>query len=198
LRLPADAASPVRYRLELTVVPGQDTFSGIVEIDLQFAKSARALWLNAEKLTLKEATLTMGSEKLAAKVVTVPKDFVGFSFDHPVGPGPATLQVAYQGVVSRKDRQGIFQMQDGDRWYIYSKFERLNVPIADRRIDTKETVCVSVMAAIIGNPRAESPQASQLDSDRSLPPMGRVRTSPEGLARKESALSWGSRAVRQR
>ena len=76
-------------------------------------------------MAIKEATLTVGGEKLAAKVVTEPKDFVGFSFGRPVGPGPATLHVAYQSEVSRKDQQGIFQMKDGDRWYIYSQFEEI-------------------------------------------------------------------------
>jgi aminopeptidase N len=125
LRLPSDVVSPVRYRLDLTAVPDQENFTGTVEIDLQFAKPTRVLWLNAERLTLKEATLTVGSERLAAKVIPVPKDYVGFAFEHPVGPGRATLRVTYQGEVSRKDQQGIFQMKDGDRWYIYSQFEEI-------------------------------------------------------------------------
>ena len=65
-RLPADEVGPVRYRLDLTLVPDQDTFSGAVEIDLQFAKSTSVLWLNAERLTVKDATLTVSDEKLAA------------------------------------------------------------------------------------------------------------------------------------
>ena len=123
LRLPADVVGPVRYRVELTAIPDQDAFTGAIDIDLQFAKATPVVWLNAEKLVVKDATLTVGGEKLAAKVITEPKDYVGFSFDHPVGPGPATLRVVYLGEVSRKDLQGIFQMKDGDRWYIYSQFE---------------------------------------------------------------------------
>jgi cytosol alanyl aminopeptidase len=125
LRLPADVAGPVRYRVELTAIPDQDAFTGTIDIDLQFAKPTTVLWLNAEKLAIKDATLTVGGEKLAAKIITEPKDFVGFSFDRPVGPGPATVHVAYQGEVSRKDQQGIFQMRDRDRWYIYSQFENI-------------------------------------------------------------------------
>ena len=125
LRLPADVVGPVRYRVELTAIPDQDTFTGTIDIDLQFVKPTSVLWLNAEKLAIKDATLTVGGEKFAAKVITEPKDYVGFSFDHPVGSGPATLHVAYQGEVSRKDQQGIFQMKDGDRWYIYSQFENI-------------------------------------------------------------------------
>jgi cytosol alanyl aminopeptidase len=126
LRLPADVVGPVRYRVDLAAVPDQDTFTGAIGIDLQFAKPASVLWLNAEKLAIKDATLTVGGQKLTAKIITEPKDYVGFSFDHPVGPGPATLRVAYEGEVSRKDQQGIFQMKDGDRWYIYSQFENID------------------------------------------------------------------------
>jgi alanyl aminopeptidase len=116
---------PIGYRVDLTIVPDQDTFSGAVEIDLQFAKSTSILWLNSEKLTVKDATLTVSQEKLTAKVIRQPTDYVGFAFDHPVGPGEATLRVGYQGEINRKDQQGIFQMKDGDRWYVYSQFEAI-------------------------------------------------------------------------
>lgn len=123
LRLPADEATPVRYRLDLTAIPDQDTFTGTVEIDLRFAKSTPLLWINAQKITVKEATLTVGSEKIEARVVAQTDEYIGFSFAHPVGPGEATLRVSYQGEVSRKEGRGIFERKDGDRWYIYTQFE---------------------------------------------------------------------------
>ncbi len=125
LRLPSDVATPVWYRAELTVIPDQDTFTGTIEIDLQFAKSTRVLWLNANELTVKKATLSAGSEKLEAEVIAEPKDFVGFAFAHPVGPGKATLRVSYEGRISRKDTRGIFQVKDGDQWYVYTQFEEI-------------------------------------------------------------------------
>ena len=124
-RLPADEVGPIRYRVDLTIVPDQDTFTGAIDIDIQFAKPAAVLWLNAEKLEIKEATLIVGGEKFAAKVITAPSDYVGFAFDHHVGPGLATLHAAYRGAISRKDQQGLFQMKDGDRWYVYSQFEAI-------------------------------------------------------------------------
>ncbi len=124
-RLPAGVVGPVRYRMDLTIVPDQDTFTGAIDIDLQFAKPAAVLWLNGEKLAIKDATLTVEGEKLDAKVITEPGDYVGFDFGRHVGPGPATLHVAYQGEVSRKDQQGMFQMKDGDRWYVYTQFEEI-------------------------------------------------------------------------
>ncbi len=123
LRLPADVATPVRYRVNLTAIPDQDTFAGTVEIDLRFAKSTPLVWLNAQKLTVKEATLTVGGEKIDAKVIAQPEEYVGFSFAHPVGPGEATLRVSYQGEINRKDGRGVFQRKDGDQWYVYTQFE---------------------------------------------------------------------------
>jgi alanyl aminopeptidase len=122
-RLPADEARPIRYRIDLTIIPDQDTFAGASDIDLQFAKQTSVLWLNAEKLEIQDATLSVGGEKVAAKLITVPNDYVGFAFAHPVGPGPATLHAVYRGEVSRKDEQGIFQIKDGGHWYVYSQFE---------------------------------------------------------------------------
>ena len=124
-RLPTFAA-PVRYSVNLTVVPDKDTFTGSVDIDLNYKEASSVLWLNAEKVTVKSATLTFGGQTLPAKVISEPKDLVGFSFDRPVPAGPAKLHAEYEGQISRKDMQGIFQVKDGDHWYIYSQFENIS------------------------------------------------------------------------
>ena len=125
LRLPAEVVGPVHYAADLTVVPDQDTFSGAIDIQLNFKQSASVLWLNAEKVKVKEAVLTAGGATVPLKVVPEDKDYVGFALASPVGPGPAMLHVAYQGEISRKDMQGIFQVKDGGQWYIYSQFENI-------------------------------------------------------------------------
>src|SRR5207245_3560552 len=105
-RLPTLVA-PQRYRVTLTVAPDQDTFTGQVDIDLNFKEASSVLWLNADKITVKEAALTVEGQTITAKVIAQPKDLVGFSFDQPVEPGAATFHVSYEGKVSRKDMQGI-------------------------------------------------------------------------------------------
>ena len=124
-RLPGDVVGPLRYAVDLTVVPDQDTFTGAVDIQLNFKQSTSVLWLNAEKLKVKDATLTAGGAIVPLKVVPVDKDYVGFAFASPVAPGPAELHVSYQGEISRKDMQGIFEVKDGDEWYVYSQFENI-------------------------------------------------------------------------
>ena len=124
-RLPADVVEPTRYHVDLTLVPDQDSFTGAIDIELEFKKPSSVLWLNAEKLEIKDVALTVGGEEVTSKVITEPHDYVGFAFDHSVGPGPATLHATFQGEISRKDQQGIFQMKDGGQWYVYSQFEEI-------------------------------------------------------------------------
>jgi hypothetical protein len=51
-RIPADEARPVCYRVDLTIIPDQDTFAAAIDLDLGFAEQASVLWLNAEKLEI--------------------------------------------------------------------------------------------------------------------------------------------------
>jgi len=123
-RLPTLAA-PVRYSVVLTVVPDRDTFAGAVDIDLNFHDSSSVLWLNGEMLTVKSANLTSGGKTFAVKVIPEPKNLTGFAFDRLVPAGPAKFHAEFEGTISRKDMQGIFQVKDGDHWYIYSQFENI-------------------------------------------------------------------------
>jgi alanyl aminopeptidase len=93
-----------------------------MDIDLNYKEASSVLRLNAEKVTVKSATLTFGGQTLPAEVMSEPKDLVGFSFDRSVPAGPAKLHAEHDGQISRKDMQGIFQVKHDDYWYIYSQF----------------------------------------------------------------------------
>ncbi|HEX2712216.1 MAG TPA: M1 family aminopeptidase, partial [Candidatus Acidoferrales bacterium] len=123
-RLPTFAV-PVRYSVTLTVVPDKDTFTGAVDIDLTFREPSGVLWLNADMLTVKSASLISAGQTLAAKVIPEPKDLVGFAFERAIPAGAAKFHAEFEGTISRKDMQGIFQVKDGDHWYIYSQFENI-------------------------------------------------------------------------
>jgi cytosol alanyl aminopeptidase len=124
-RLPTFAL-PVDYEVHLTLTPDKDTFTGSIDIDLSIKESTSVLWLNANQITVERASLFTAGQNLTAKVLTQPKDLVGFSFEHAVGAGPAKLHIAYRGEISRKDMAGIFKIKDGDHWYIYSQFEDIS------------------------------------------------------------------------
>jgi alanyl aminopeptidase len=125
LRLAGDVVSPLRYSLDLSVIPDQDEFDGSIDIDLSLKKACPVLWLNAEKLHVKQAVLSAGGKSASVKVVSTRKDYVGFVFDHAIGPGYAKLHIVFQGAISRKDVEGIFQVKDNGQWYVYTQFEAI-------------------------------------------------------------------------
>jgi alanyl aminopeptidase len=122
LRL-GDNVQPVRYAVDLTVIPDHDTFRGVVDISVDIRTPSAVVWLNASALEIEEASFRPASGA-SAKAQAAPggKDFTGLSFDHPVS-GKGVLHIAYQGKISRNSSAGLFQMKEGDQWYVYSQFE---------------------------------------------------------------------------
>ena len=114
---------PVRYAANLTVTPGQDTFDGEIDIDVRLAAPADEIWLNASGLTIQSAELHAGDAVIPAKVQLKNDRFAGFSMQQTVPAGPARLHIRYSGKVSNKSSAGIFQLEEANRWYMYTQFE---------------------------------------------------------------------------
>ena len=121
LRLPDDIR-PVRYAADLTLVPGEKTFSGAIDIDIELAKPASLIWLNATELTIRQATI--GSQ--AAAIEPGNDDFVGLRPAKTLAAGKARIHIAYQGKISEKSSAGIFQGLDGKQPYLFTQFESID------------------------------------------------------------------------
>jgi aminopeptidase N len=130
LRLPA-GPRPTLYELELRVVPTEPTFTGEARIHLELNEATSLLWLNATGLEIASATLEEGGNRLAARTIRMPEDFLGFAFERPVGPGKAVLHVSYSGPIDDLRSRGLYRVQEPDgEWYAYTLFE----PIDARRV----------------------------------------------------------------
>src|SRR5579883_1741916 len=123
-RLPA-TASPVRYAIDLTVIPGEQTFHGSADIEFKTTVPAGVLWLSATDLKIDAATLRTGGSARAVKVAPGGDSFAGFTFDPPMPAGSGTLHVVYSGKIQSSSSAGIFQLRDGQNpdWYAYTQFE---------------------------------------------------------------------------
>jgi alanyl aminopeptidase len=119
-------SGPVRYRLDLTLIPEQDTFTGRIEIDLDIRKAADIVWLNARALSFDDAKFIQGGSTVAAKVDTSAKEFAGFAPPSALQPGPAKLRIAYHGEFNKKGSDGLFKEQDGANWYVFTQFESID------------------------------------------------------------------------
>ena len=121
LRLSGDVR-PERYTVNLTIVPGRDTFQGTVDINIEIRAATQIIWLNASDLQINDASFRAGSATSKAQALAGGKDFAGLSFDQPVS-GSGVLHLAYDGKISSTSSAGLFQMKEGDEWYVYSQFE---------------------------------------------------------------------------
>ena len=124
-RLPSGAV-PAHFKLDLTLDPAKDTFSGVVTVDLKVRQSTNVIWFNASRLSVSAATLEQGGAKLAAKILPGGDDFVGFEFDSPLGVGDARLRIEYTGQVNLKSSAGVFLSKRNEDRYLFTQFEAID------------------------------------------------------------------------
>ena len=114
---------PTSYKVDLTLDPGKDTYSGSISIRMQVNKPVETIWLNQEKLSIKSAVLTSRGVEHRANIIPGGDNFVGLTFDAPIPADAATLAIDYSGEVITKNSIGIFRQQESGNWYLFSQFE---------------------------------------------------------------------------
>lgn len=125
LRLPA-GVRPLRYRLDLQIVPSAPSYSGTVAIDLSVDAPTSLVWLNASGLAIDGAEVRAGGATQAARILPGGDDHVGFAVDQELAPGPAQLDIRYHGKLDGERSRGIYRQAEGpgpDDWYVYTFFE---------------------------------------------------------------------------
>ncbi|HEV8269140.1 MAG TPA: M1 family metallopeptidase [Thermoanaerobaculia bacterium] len=125
LRLPA-TARPTKELVDLTIIPSETTFRGVVDVDVVLKEPTSLLWLHGTGLTVTDATLTAAGKTMRASAVPGGKAFIGFALPETVPPGQAKLHVAYGGPISSLETSGLFRQKDGADWYVFSQFEAID------------------------------------------------------------------------
>lgn len=121
---------PTGYRVELTLDPAKDTYTGDVAIGIRINKPLDTIWLNQEKLQIRKAVLTSQGAALTPRVIPGGDNFVGFAFDHAIPAGDVTLEIQYAGEVFSKISSGIFHQQESGNWYLFTQFENTDARAA--------------------------------------------------------------------
>ncbi|MGA8029815.1 MAG: M1 family metallopeptidase [Bryobacteraceae bacterium] len=130
LRLP-ETVRPIRYSASLRMVPGEDRFTGYIEIDLDVLQPTSTVWLHAKSLEFRGAAIMSNDVNLPVEIKPGTDDFVAFTALGELHPkAPATLTISYTGEISRTLTDGAFQQKQGNDWYIFTKFE----PVTARRV----------------------------------------------------------------
>ena len=128
-RLP-DGVTPTHYALDLTIVPGQERFSGAVVIELTVAKPTNILWMHGQGLAVERATITNVDGTAAATWEEIANSggVAKVTLARALPIGPAKLTIQYSAPFNRQ-LQGLYRADEGGESYIFSQME----PIDARR-----------------------------------------------------------------
>ncbi len=129
LRLPL-TIHPVRYSADLRMTPGEDRFRGSITIELEISQPVSTIWIHGKSLTFEKATLRVGTTDTPAQATPSTNDLLPSLRAALFLRAHATLRIDYSGEVSRSLTDGAFQQQQGNDWYIFTKFE----PVTARRV----------------------------------------------------------------
>jgi cytosol alanyl aminopeptidase len=122
-RLPRDAV-PVRYRIALRIDPKTERFSGHVEIDVNFLKPRRALFLHGLDLNVSGVTVRLKSgQSFTAHYDQVdPSGVARLIFVDRVPAGEATLIFDYDAPFDHS-LEGLYKVVDRGDSYAFTQFE---------------------------------------------------------------------------
>ena len=122
LRLPPDVR-PVHYTLELQLDPDQPRFAGTAAIEVALAAPRAVIWLHGHDLAVSAASVKAGSETLPAKWEQVNDDgVVKLTLPRAVGPGPATIEVAWTRAWDPR-LVGLYLAREAGTNYAFTQFE---------------------------------------------------------------------------
>ncbi|HET9451131.1 MAG TPA: M1 family metallopeptidase, partial [Aggregicoccus sp.] len=128
LRLP-DSVQPVRYALELTLLPAEDRYPGTVTIDVEVRSPVRQVWLHAQDVEVQAAWVQHSGRALEARPVDAGGGRLGLMLTEELPRGPARIVINFKGRVERTRSQGLYAETEAGEPYLYTFFE----PIDARR-----------------------------------------------------------------
>ncbi|PLK27337.1 M1 family metallopeptidase [Novosphingobium sp. TH158] len=126
----SEAAKPLSYRLDLTIDPSKERFSGRVEIDAELKAASSFIDLHGRNLAVSKAVATIGGRTITGtwsqrtdsglarltfpEVLPAGKLVLSFEYDAPFNSGPA----------------GLFRVKVADEWYSWSQFQSIDARAA--------------------------------------------------------------------
>ncbi|MBR0551238.1 M1 family metallopeptidase [Stakelama marina] len=125
-----DTAAPTAYRLDLTVLPSHDRFSGHAEIDVTIKKATPMLYMRGRSLNVTKATATIAGKTFPVTLKQItPLGLDRLDFGRTVKPGKVTLKFDYDADFAT-GTAGLYHLKVGDQWYSWTQFESIDARAA--------------------------------------------------------------------
>jgi alanyl aminopeptidase len=124
-RLP-QSVIPESYRLDLTIVPDKEQFSGEAEIDIIITEPLDVIWLHGRDLEVKSVRIvTRDGKKIKAKYAQLtPDGMARVTPGKPLAPQRATLRFKYRAGFGGS-LNGLYKVSVGDDDYAFSQLESI-------------------------------------------------------------------------
>ncbi len=133
-QLPADGVEPLRYHLELSIDPRQETFAGRGTIEIRVLRRTRRFFLHAAEMKSLSLQVEQGGRAQPATVGRVSREVaaadpgrIAVELSQPLEPGTARLHAVWQAPFDAH-LSGLYRASEAGRWYAYTQFE-----VADAR-----------------------------------------------------------------
>ncbi|WP_167397782.1 M1 family metallopeptidase [Sphingomonas faeni] len=126
----SDAAIPKAYRLDFTILPEADRFSGHDEIDVTLKAATKSLYIHGRDLKIGKAVAMVGGKATPAIFTQVDQSGTArLDFANVLPAGAATLAFDYTGNFG-DSASGLFHVKVGDAWYSWTQFESIDARAA--------------------------------------------------------------------
>jgi len=125
-----DTVTPNAYRLDFTILPEAERFSGHDEIDVTLNRPAKSIYMHGRALAVTSAVVSVNGKTIPAKWTQV--DSTGtarLDFPQEIPAGKATLKFDYSGPFG-DSASGLFHVKVGDKWYSWTQFESIDARAA--------------------------------------------------------------------
>ena len=124
------AVQPLAYRLDLTVDPAREDFSGHVEIDATIKIPSAFVDLHGRGLKLSKAVAIIGGQTFTGQWHEIEASGVArLVFAQPLPAGPVTFAFDYEAPF-QNGPSGMFRVKVGDDWYSWTQFESIDARAA--------------------------------------------------------------------
>ncbi len=124
------AATPVAYRLDLTVVPENERFSGHTEIDITLDAVQTALYMHGRDLNITKAVAIQNGKSIDVTWKQIdPLGVSQITFATPLKAGKVTLKFDYDAPFG-DGPEGLYHIKVGDDWYAWTQFESIDARAA--------------------------------------------------------------------
>lgn len=123
-RLSSDVR-PLRYKLNLTIDPEKERFSGSVEIAVEIQKPRDVIWMHGRDLIVKLAeVVTEGRPTMPVRFEQMsPQGVVALRLPSMIGPTKATIRVVYDAPFG--NRQGLYKTEAAGKRYAFTQMESI-------------------------------------------------------------------------